>query len=253
MVQVERRVSLMSDRRDRPETNIRSRVWGLLALVLCIALGGILVTTGLDLDELPAEGIPPVEENIESAQVTQPVTAVLLNFRGYDTWLEVGVLLACVFGLLALHRSSGLSIEREEQTDPVLDTVTRLLVPLLILIGGFLLWAGTRIPGGAFQAGAILAAAGVLMRVAGVGSGMAAIMTGLPMRLTAVSGFAFFLVFAAVTVLSGRQLLEYPAGWGGELIFLLEAGVMISVGWTLAFVYMAATPPDPDAQAGDDR
>ena len=241
----------MEDKRDSADKIGDSRRWGILGLLLCIVLGVVLVVAGMDLEQLPAEGIPPVEENLAAAQVTQPVTAVLLNFRGYDTWLEVGVLLAAVFGLLALHRSHGLSNPPEEEVDPVLDVVTRLLVPFMLLIGGFLLWAGTRIPGGAFQAGAILAAAGVLLRVAGVGSGLGRLMTGTPLRITAVSGFALFLIVGAATVLSGRQLLEYPDGWGGEIIFLLEAGVMISVGWTLAFVYIAATPPsaDPDQRA----
>lgn len=242
----------MADKRE-PSGNITGpRWWGILALVLCGTLGGMLLVAGLDVEELPAEGIPAVEENIEAAQVSQPVTAVLLNFRGYDTWLEVGVLIAAVFGLLALHRSHGLTHPREEKSDPVLDTISRLLVPFMVLFGGFLLWAGTRIPGGAFQAGAILAGAGVLLRVAGVGSGLGRLMTGRPLRLLAVSGFLLFLIVAALTVITGRQLLEYPAGWGGEIIFLLEAGVMISVGWTLAFAYMAATPPVSGSDSGGD-
>lgn len=237
----------MSENHEPNGTRIASRGWGLLALALCIVLAGLLVKAAAPLDQLPADGVPPVEENIADAQVTQPVTAVLLNFRGYDTWLEVGVLIAAVFGLLTLHRSLGLSQSRDERTDQVLDTITRLLVPLMILIGGFLLWAGTRIPGGAFQAGAILAGAGVLMRVAGLGDRLERIMNGFPLRITAVSGFTLFLIVGAATIISGRQFLEYPDGWGGEIIFLLEAGVMISVGWTLAFAYMAATPPSSDS------
>lgn len=237
----------MENRRESTDDVVDSHRWGVLGLLLCVVLAGILIGASLELDQVPAEGIPPVEENLAAAQVTQPVTAVLLNFRGYDTWLEVGVLIAAVFGLLTLHRSHGLPNLSEENVDPVLDTVTRLLIPFMILIGGFLLWAGTRIPGGAFQAGAILAGAGVLLRVAGVGSGMGRLMTGAPLRILAVSGFSLFLFVGAATILSGRQMLEYPGGWSGEIIFLLEAGVMISVGWTLAFAYMAATPPSSDS------
>lgn len=242
----------MVDRREPPGNVTGSRRWGALALLLCVVLAGVLVTAGLDVEQLPAEGIPSVEENMEAAEVSQPVTAVLLNFRGYDTWLEVGVLIAAVLGLLVLHRAHGLTNLRDEETDPVLDTVSRLLVPLMLLLGGFLLWAGTRIPGGAFQAGAILAGAGVLLRVAGVGSGLGRLMTGWPLRVLAVSGFTLFLIVGATTLVTGRALLEYPAGWGGEIIFLLEAGVMISVGWTLAFAYMAATPPASQPHSSDD-
>lgn len=85
------------------------------------------------------------------------------------------------------------------------------------------------------------------MRVAGLGDRLERIMNGFPLRITAVSGFTLFLIVGAATIISGRQFLEYPDGWGGEIIFLLEAGVMISVGWTLAFAYMAATPPSSDS------
>jgi multisubunit Na+/H+ antiporter MnhB subunit len=232
----------MPDKRDTSEPTDSRNPWGIAALMACVTLGAILVAAGLDLADPPELGVPPVEENLEAAQVSQPVTAVLLNFRGYDTWLEVGVLVVAVLGLLTLHRARGLEMPHDERADRVLDTITRLLVPFMILIAGFLLWAGTRIPGGAFQAGAILGGAGVLLRVAGVGSGLDRLMRGRPLRLMATFGFTLFLLAAAGAILAGRQFLEYPSGWGGELILALEAGVTISIGWTLAFVYIAATP-----------
>lgn len=224
-----------------------------LAFLACAGLAGFLVVAGMDVAEVPREGIPPVGEYLDAAQVDQPVTAVLLNFRGYDTWLEVGVLVVVVMGLLALHRTSGIRFPAGEQSDPVLDMVTRLLVPFMVLIGGFLLWAGTRIPGGAFQAGALLGAAGVLLRVAGVGPWFGRLMAGLPLKVIALFGFTLFLVVGAGTLLAGRQFLEYPSGMAGSLIFALEAGVTISIGWTLAFLYLAATPSRASGRDDDPR
>ena len=45
--------------------------------------------------------------------------------------------------------------------------VPRWLVPLLLVTAGYLLWAGAQQPGGAFQAGALLASASVLLRLSG--------------------------------------------------------------------------------------
>ncbi len=42
------------------------------------------------------------------------------------------------------------------------------MLPLLIMIGGYLLWAGANAPGGAFQSGALFGAAGVLMQLGGL-------------------------------------------------------------------------------------
>ena len=101
------------------------------------------------------------QENLATSGVSNPVTAVLLNFRAYDTLLELAVLLTAVLGIFALgparpgYRSAG----------PVFDSLAHWLVPVLILTAGYLLWVGAHAPGGAFQAGAILAAAGVVLRL----------------------------------------------------------------------------------------
>ena len=39
---------------------------------------------------------------METSGVRNPVTAVLLNFRGYDTLLEMGVLLVALLGVWSL-------------------------------------------------------------------------------------------------------------------------------------------------------
>ena len=98
-----------------------------------------------------------VAENLENSGVKNPVTAVLLNFRGYDTLLEMGVLLLALIAVWSIGTAP-----QQCQTEPsaVLDILSRLLVPLLIMVSGYLLWVGANAPGGAFQAGAVLAAAG---------------------------------------------------------------------------------------------
>ena len=104
-----------------------------------------------------------ISAQLPNSGVTNPVTAVLLNFRAYDTLLELAVLLAAALGILAMgparppYRTAG----------PLLKGLIRWLVPLLILTAGYLLWAGAHAPGGAFQAGALLAAAAVMLRLGG--------------------------------------------------------------------------------------
>jgi len=105
-----------------------------------------------------------VTENLKNSGVSNPVTAVLLNFRGYDTLLEMGVLLLALLGVWSF---GGVPEQRESSPGPVLDMLPRLLVPVLILISGYLLWVGAHAPGGAFQAGSVLGAAGVLLILAG--------------------------------------------------------------------------------------
>ena len=46
-----------------------------------------------------------VEANLQASGVHNPVTAVLLNFRGYDTLLEMAVLLLALIGVWSLGAS----------------------------------------------------------------------------------------------------------------------------------------------------
>jgi len=136
-------------------------------LLLMVLMSALIVGLGYAVLSLPSQapGLGEwVTENLKNSGVSNPVTAVLLNFRGYDTLLEMGVLLLALLGVWSL---GGVPEQRESSPGPVLDMLPRLLVPVLILVAGYLLWVGAQAPGGAFQAGSVLGAAGVLLFLAG--------------------------------------------------------------------------------------
>ena len=63
----------------------------LLAAALSLAVGGLVAWAVLGLPE--SAGLrEAVTAQMDRSGVSHPVTAVLLNFRGYDTLLEVAVL-----------------------------------------------------------------------------------------------------------------------------------------------------------------
>lgn len=175
--------------------------------------------------------------------VTHPVTAVLLNFRGYDTLLEVAVLLLALIATWSLRL--GPPNREAERPGLVLLELVRLLVPVLVVLAGYLLWLGAHAPGGAFQAGALLAGAGVLLIL--VDARPLGTLPPLVLRALAALGV---LVFAAVALLvmgGGRRLLEYPVEWAGALILLIESAATVSIGLALAYLFRgdepAAAPP----------
>jgi multisubunit Na+/H+ antiporter MnhB subunit len=206
---------------------------GLLLLAAAAALG--LAVAGLP---PVAAGLEPVvQDAMPRSGVTHPVTAVLLNFRGYDTLLELVVLLQVAIAVRAMAplslRSTAVPIS------PVLKQLAQWLVPLLIVVSCYLLWTGSSSPGGAFQAGATLGGAGVLF------------MLGFPHRLrrlrhsgNSVLLSAGVLAFAAVALLgplSGAALLTYPEGMAGPLILFVEAVATVSIAVTLMMLF--AGPP----------
>lgn len=213
----------------------------LLTAPMTFAIGVILTVAVLDLPEIPAGLTPTVLASMEMSGVGHPVTGVLLNFRGYDTWLEVGVLLLAMQAVLLLQRSYDLSLlPSDPPANPVLSWFTHLLVPAMVLVAGYLLWMGTKAPGGAFQAGAILGAAGVLLRLAGYRS--VAVLRGVLMRALLLMGFGLFLVVAVGVMAFGMQFFQYPGRPAGEIIFALEIAISVATGLTLAALFVGGRP-----------
>ena len=135
-----------------------------ILIALLTTFTGCLAYTVLSLPNLNTGLIKTVNEHLPSSGVQHPVTAVLLNFRAYDTLLEMSVLLIALSGVWSLALPS----ERiEAEPGPVLSFMVRALIPLMFMVSGYLLWIGDHAPGGAFQAGSILAASGVLLLLAG--------------------------------------------------------------------------------------
>lgn len=205
----------------------------LVILLFLLALGAVLVRAALDLPP-PAVDLPAaVAANLGQSGVEHPVTAVLLNFRGYDTLLEVAVLLIALLGVVAVAQPTQQD-QAKGDANPVLQTLARLLAPLLVLAAGYLLWAGGHRPGGAFQAAALLAGAVVLLRLAGLLPAWPR-----PDRLLRLGVVQGFFVFLGVAVLGQGALLAYPPNLAGGLILLIEAGLTISLGLILAGLYLA--------------
>jgi multisubunit Na+/H+ antiporter MnhB subunit len=220
---------------------VRTFQW-LPALLLAMVAAGLTYSV-LALPLSSAGLSADVAASIDISGVSNPVTAVLLNFRGYDTLLEIFVLLLALISVWSL---GGLPPRPVAPAGSVLDTLARVLAPVLLLLSAYLLWVGARAPGGAFQAGAVLAAAGVLLLLSGWRPHPG--FTGIPLRLLLVAGPGFFLAFALVTTVMGRNLMEYPLQQAGVLIVILEATTMLSIGITLAALFLGERPREREDQ-----
>lgn len=209
-------------------TSIR---WLLLPLLTTVGVGLSLVI--LSLPENPPGLQNTVAQHLELSGVTNPVTAVLLNFRAYDTLLEMTVLLLAVIGVWSLDVSV-----KSDDREPglVLEGLTRLLLPLLILVTAYLLWTGSHGPGGAFQAGAVLSAAGILLVLSGWQPTFDFHQTRLKWILT--GGVSVFAAVGVAPLFDGRPFLQYPNEYAGELILLIESAATLAIGLTLTLLFI---------------
>lgn len=233
---------LLSAMRDDPNATSQHDVLtgsvAALVSLLSVALAGVLawaLVHALGVAD-PVRLADQIRDQLPDTGVSNPVTAVLLNFRAYDTLLELAVLLAAVLGILSL----GPSRVPYRAAGPLLSGLIRWLVPLLIVTGGYILWAGAHEPGGAFQAGALLAAAMVMLRLGGHTDGR--LPSPLIQRVTLVAGIAAFVMVGVATTMLGLDFLQYPKGWSGVLILAIESAATLSIAVTLALAYIGGRP-----------
>ena len=229
-------------------TNKSASYWGALAFAVIASL--MFLTHLLYDDSLIQAGLLEAERDltprlrtladaaVPESGVKHPVTAVLLNFRAWDTLLELLVLLFALSGLRQLFHSHPTEEDHARPSWPqsltLMSAWARVLAPLLVLTGGYLLWRGSSGPGGAFQAGSLLAAAAVILRLTGL----------LPpirwasawLRLSVVAGALFFLIVAAATAIWGNGWLTYPADYSGVLIVSIEIVATLSIAITLSLL-----------------
>ncbi|WP_438016301.1 hydrogenase subunit MbhD domain-containing protein [Sorangium sp. So ce315] len=212
--------------------------------LLSLPLVGLVLLLGAVVFSLPDPSRGLTDEvlgHIEPAGVSYPVTAVLLNFRGYDTLLEIAVLLLAALGVQAQLRPA-MVLGDAAPAGPMLAALVRQLVPCMILVAGYLLWWGSRAPGGAFQAGSILGGGAILLLLARTVPPPS--VSSILVRAALLVGPACFLAVAVAPLITGRHILEYPRAWAGALILCVESALTISIGMVLAMFFPSTRQPD---------
>jgi multicomponent Na+:H+ antiporter subunit B len=223
------------------------------ALIIVVLFGSLLVYSTL---EFPTWGDPHapaslhvsphyIENTMSETSVPNIVTAVLADYRGYDTMFETIVIftagVACIFLLrifkriepesrMYRHLPSGITLrvakgatppkesaefERIDLTwipfDLVVKTSSRLIVPFSQLFALYVIAHGHHSPGGGFQGGVILGASIILYAIA---NNLRASLMRLNEKLAALlCGLGVF-IYAGTGMLSnllGSNYLDYSA------------------------------------------
>ncbi|MGE5198917.1 MAG: hydrogen gas-evolving membrane-bound hydrogenase subunit E [Rhodospirillaceae bacterium] len=186
-----------------------------------------------------------VRDAAPESGVGNPVTAVLLNFRGYDTLLEVGVLLLAALGVSTVGADRhAASLGGARVRGPVTLAFAHFMLPGLAVVAAYLLWIGADQPGGAFQGAAVLAGAWLLSAFAGV---PADIPPGRMPVILAGGFFLFLLVAAGMVALNGALLCFTPATAKWWML-LIESGLLVSCAAILATLVFRLTDDErPEA------
>ncbi len=232
------------------------KAFALIAVLLC---GALLVYGTADFppwgssDSPAARHLSPhfIEKSIEETSVPNVVTAVLADYRGYDTMFETAVVFTAGIACLALlrlfsrrrpdevqyrHLATGVVVTvRGGKTGPtrsryferidsewtphdlIIKTACRLLIPFIQLFALYVIAHGHYSPGGGFQGGVILGASVILIAVS---RDLRTANRAVPEKGTNLLSAAGVLVYAGVGAVClgfGFNFLDY-AGLAGVLM-----------------------------------
>jgi multisubunit Na+/H+ antiporter MnhB subunit len=223
---------------ERPGAALR-----VVAAILCASVSAGLAVIVLFPPGPAATLAPAAAAALPATGLGNPVTAVLLAYRAFDTLLETVVLLLALVGVWSLAQDGHWGGRPGPGPCPraggALTFLAQVLPPVGIVVAIHLFWIGADAPGGKFQAATILAAMWILVLRAGL--------TDAPpvksrwLRIVLVAGPAvFFAVGLAGFVVAGA-FLAYPPGYAKPLIILIEAALLPSIAATLDL--LLAGPP----------
>ena len=183
--------------------------------------------------------------SVPSAFGRNIVNVILVDFRAMDTLGEITVLAVAAIGAIALLRFPLEQLpDREPYDSLVLRMTSRIVVPLLLLLAGFLLLRGHNAPGGGFIAG-LLASGAVVLHVLVQGTASARRIVRVSPEWLLAAGLAIAVLSGLVAAFAGSPFLtglwvsiDLPAGLaplklGTPLLF--DTGVfLVVVGFVLS-------------------
>ena len=146
------------------------------------AFPALLAGLVLGMGQLPEFGDPAspasthvsprfIEDAAAETGAANMVTAVLADYRGYDTLGETAVIFAAGLGCLVILAGAGArpDLPAPGMSHPfgsvILDAAARILVPLVLLFAVYVLIHGHVSPGGGFQGGVLFGSGLIMMRL----------------------------------------------------------------------------------------
>ncbi len=218
------------------------------AALLCAAVSAALASAIL----VPPDPAPSLASaaiaHLPDFDLGNPVTAVLVAYRAFDTLLEAVVLLLALIAIWSLAGGPAWAgtpvIWRKPEASAPLALLAQLLTPAGTMVGIYMFWVGADAPGGAFQGGAILAAMWLLPM-------MARLLKPPPIEAAwlhklLVGGPAIFLAIGLAGFAWADAFLSYPKFFAKPLIILIETALTVSIAATLTMM-VAGPPQEPEA------
>lgn len=233
-----------------------------IAFLITLAVGALLIAAAGDFPDWGAIHTPAndylsphyIEKSVEETAVPNFVTAVLADYRGYDTMFETTVIFCAGITVLTLlrrtHRRKPKVVRPRPDrrgADIILRSAARLLVPVMQIFALYVLALGHHSPGGGFQAGVILGASFILLALSyDLKTVLKRLREKTILRMSAL-GVILYAGIGALCLLLGDKFLAYAAlqvfGFSAVMshshgILGVEIGVAVTVMAIMVSLYV---------------
>lgn len=199
------------------------RLLGFIAVVITAAL---LISGARDFPrwgdpDSPANGYRVSEhyitETYRETQVPNLVTAVLADYRGFDTLFETVVIFTAGIAVIAILRKGPEPDHRKFKPkegaiagyDMIVGSTCRMLIPIIQLFALYVLVHGHTSPGGGFQAGVIFGASLILLALSRDLPAALRYLTERRAVWLACAGIFIYAGIGALCLLLGSNYLDY--------------------------------------------
>ncbi len=239
-----------------------NRFYRVVAVLFCVFLALMLLSAVAELPPVGEAERPAnnevytryVEDGLTETGAVNAVTGMILDYRAFDTLGESHVLFAATIAVLILLRLDTVE-ERKEQNandrmyepkhDVILETAARVLVPVIIVFGIYVILCGHLGPGGGFSGGAIVGAGLILYQNAFGFPNAEKFLTGKLYLGTSFTALACYTLCKCYSFYTGANGIESVIGIGtpgailsSGLIFVLNICVGVVVAGTMYTFYV---------------
>ena len=242
----------------RRELEVYRRAYPVLAAVMAVIIIAFLFVTVADLPPFGAADAPAhnevmeryVEKGTEETGAVNTVAGVILDYRAFDTLGESHVLFTAVIAVLILLLSAGEGEKESElsshvmQDDIILRTTAKVVIPIIILFGIYVVLNGHLGPGGGFSGGAIIGGGLILYCTAFGFEGLEKYLNLKSFRIVVLCALCFYSLSKCYSFFCGANHIETFISTGvpgrifsAGLILPLNAAVGIVVACTMYGFY----------------
>ena len=222
-----------------------------LSTIICLSLIGMLLVVVAYLPEFGNPGNPAnnevvrkyIEDGPSDTGAINFVAAMILDYRAFDTLGEAVVLMTAACCVLILLRNDGKKdvhdamIEEmdEPKHDSILQVVSSLLVPFVLVFGSYVVVNGHLSPGGGFSGGSILGAAFVLYSSAFGAKKTARFFSYNSYKCMMLCALMFYLLGKGYSFFMGANHLKsgIPLGTPGNIV---SGGLILPLNICVGFV-----------------